>query len=73
MDIYKTEYVGKTTAEPSRQLCRPIVELRQYTLHPGKRDVLLALFERAFIEAQQAESVTRATEASTRSRYLSGQ
>jgi hypothetical protein len=60
MDIYKTEYVGKTTAEPSRQLCSPIVELRQYTLHPGQRDVLLALFERAFIEAQQAAGISAA-------------
>jgi hypothetical protein len=32
----------------------PIVELRQYTLHPGQRDVLIALFEREFIEPQEA-------------------
>lgn len=32
----------------------PIVELRQYTVQPGKRDVLIELFERAFIEAQEA-------------------
>ena len=32
----------------------PIVELRQYTLHPGRRDVLIELFEREFIETQQA-------------------
>jgi hypothetical protein len=31
-----------------------IVELRQYTLLPGQRDVLIALFERAFIEEQEA-------------------
>jgi NIPSNAP len=31
----------------------PIVELRQYTLHPGKRDVLIELFEREFIESQE--------------------
>jgi quinol monooxygenase YgiN len=54
MDLYKTEHAGKTAAEPSRQLCSPIVELRQYTLHPGQRDVLIALFERAFIETQEA-------------------
>jgi quinol monooxygenase YgiN len=30
------------------------VELRQYTLHPGKRDVLIDLFERHFIESQEA-------------------
>lgn len=54
MDLYKTEHAGKTAHEPSRQLCSPIVELRQYTLHPGQRDVLIALFERAFIETQEA-------------------
>src|SRR6266436_6555522 len=36
------------------QTCCPIVELRQYTLHPGKRDVLIALFDREFIEPQEA-------------------
>ncbi len=30
----------------------PIVELRQYTLHPGQRDTLIDLFERHFIESQ---------------------
>jgi hypothetical protein len=33
--------------------CCPIVELRQYTLVPGKRDVLIELFEREFIETQE--------------------
>jgi hypothetical protein len=32
----------------------PIVELRQYTLHPGRRDELIELFEREFIESQEA-------------------
>jgi hypothetical protein len=31
-----------------------IVELRQYTLHGGRRDELIALFEREFIEPQDA-------------------
>jgi hypothetical protein len=30
-----------------------IVELRQYTLHPGKRDTLIDLFEREFVTGQQ--------------------
>jgi hypothetical protein len=34
--------------------CCPIVELRQYTLHAGRRDVLIDLFEREFIESQEA-------------------
>src|ERR1700720_3746051 len=36
------------------RLCCPVVELRQYTLHPGKRDVLIDLFDREFIEPQEA-------------------
>ena len=36
------------------QPCCPIVELRQYTLHPGKRHLLIDLFDREFIEPQEA-------------------
>jgi NIPSNAP len=35
------------------QTCCPIVELRQYTLHQGKRDVLIELFDREFVESQE--------------------
>lgn len=35
-----------------------IVELRQYTLHPGRRDVLIDLFDREFVETQEAEGMT---------------
>jgi len=31
----------------------PVVELRQYTLKPGQRDVLMELFERKFVAGQQ--------------------
>jgi hypothetical protein len=31
-----------------------VVELRQYTLHPGQRNVLVELFERALVESQEA-------------------
>jgi quinol monooxygenase YgiN len=34
--------------------CCPVVELRQYTLQPNSRDKFLALFEREFIETQEA-------------------
>ena len=40
------------------QLCCPIVELRQYTLYPGKRDVLMDLFDREFVESQEAVGMT---------------
>lgn len=35
----------------------PIVELRQYTLHPGKRDELIELFDREFVETQEAVGI----------------
>jgi quinol monooxygenase YgiN len=41
-------------AQPPTETCCPIVELRQYTLHPGKRDVLIDLFDREFVESQEA-------------------
>ncbi|MEV6907357.1 NIPSNAP family protein [Amycolatopsis sp. NPDC051071] len=31
-----------------------VIELRQYTLHPGQREVLIELFDREFIETQEA-------------------
>ena len=34
-----------------------IVELRQYTLHPGQRDVLIDLFDREFLESQEREGM----------------
>ena len=45
------------TSQP-QQTCCPIVELRQYTLHPGKRDVLIDLFDREFIESQEAVGIS---------------
>ncbi len=41
-------------AEPP---CCRVLELRQYTLEPGGRDVLIDLFEREFIESQEALGV----------------
>jgi hypothetical protein len=38
----------------SRVLCSPIVELRQCTLHPGQRETVIDLFDRAFVESQEA-------------------
>lgn len=35
-----------------------IVELRQYTLHPGARDTLIELFEREFLTGQEAVGIT---------------
>ena len=38
--------------------CCPVVELRQYTLVPGARETLIELFEREFIETQEATGMT---------------
>src|SRR5262245_24899667 len=38
--------------------CCPVIELRQYTLKPGQRDVLIDLFDRHFVESQEATGMT---------------
>ncbi|TIQ27603.1 MAG: NIPSNAP family protein [Mesorhizobium sp.] len=40
------------------RLASPIVELRQYTLKPGQRETLIALFDREFVETQEATGMT---------------
>ena len=35
----------------------PVVELRQYRLRPGQREVLIELFDREFVESQEAEGM----------------
>ncbi|HVT33402.1 MAG TPA: NIPSNAP family protein [Rhodanobacteraceae bacterium] len=37
--------------------CCAVIELRQYTLKPGQRDVLIELFEREFVETQEAVGI----------------
>ena len=34
-----------------------VIELRQYTLHPGRRETLIGLFEEAFLEPQEAAGI----------------
>lgn len=38
--------------------CCPVVELRQYTLKPGQRDVMIDLFDRHFVESQESAGMT---------------
>lgn len=38
--------------------CCAVLELRQYTLEPGRRDDLIALFDRYFVESQEAAGMT---------------
>lgn len=48
------ELSERSVSARSKQTCCPIVELRQYTLHPGKRDILIDLFDRELVESQEA-------------------
>jgi len=45
-----------TPTLPALEDCA-VIELRDYTLQPGRRDELIALFEREFIEAQEAHGM----------------
>ena len=45
---------GPPTDLKSDRSCCNLVELRQYTLHPGQRDTLIELFDREFVEPQEA-------------------
>jgi quinol monooxygenase YgiN len=47
---------GPASQETER--CCPVIELRQYTLHPGQRETLIDLFDREFIETQEATGMT---------------
>jgi hypothetical protein len=42
------------TFEREAAPCCAVLELRQYTLKPGQRDVLIDLFDREFVETQEA-------------------
>jgi quinol monooxygenase YgiN len=48
--------IKKETAMPLQH--PQIVELRQYTLHPQKRDALIDLFDREFVETQEEEGMS---------------
>jgi hypothetical protein len=41
----------------NRQTYSPIVELRRYTLHPRRREELIELFDRQFVETQEAVGI----------------
>jgi quinol monooxygenase YgiN len=41
----------------ARSRFSPILELRQYDLHPGTRDTLIDIFDRHFIEGQEVEGM----------------
>jgi hypothetical protein len=48
--------LSSATTLPAAPDCQ-VVELRQYTLHPGHRDTLIELFDREFVEPQEAVGI----------------
>ena len=46
--------VVMNTAGEFEPRCCAVLELRQYTLKPGRRDALIDIFDRHFIESQEA-------------------
>lgn len=44
--------------EPAGRRCCPVVELRQYTLAPGRREDLIEVFDRHLVEPQEALGMT---------------
>jgi hypothetical protein len=44
----------KSVPDPGPMSWCPIVELRQYALHPGRREELIQLFDEQFVESQEA-------------------
>jgi hypothetical protein len=53
-----TRTSDRASGSQSAERCCPIVELRQYTLHPGQRETLIELFDREFVETQEALGMT---------------
>jgi hypothetical protein len=50
---------GRQQPSPASQRdCCPVLELRQYTLKPGQRDALIALFDQYFVESQETVRMT---------------
>jgi hypothetical protein len=54
VSMLATAEPAATRAPSVTASCCAVLELRQYTLKPGQRDVLIALFEREFVETQEA-------------------
>jgi hypothetical protein len=44
---------ARHTPEQAEKTCCPVIELRQYIHHPGRRDEFIALFDAYFIEEQE--------------------
>src|ERR1700748_3685559 len=56
MSAFAAQHGGSSSPPPQEiamSLATTVFELRNYTLHAGRRDELITLFEREFIQAQQ--------------------
>ncbi|MCP3103807.1 NIPSNAP family protein [Myxococcus sp. K15C18031901] len=60
--LLTTEAEASAPASPAAKATAPgccaVLELRQYTLRPGQRDVLIELFDREFVESQEEQGAT---------------
>jgi hypothetical protein len=48
---------ASSPVKATMEVCSPIVDLRQYTLYPGTRDPFIELFDREFVETQEAVGI----------------
>jgi hypothetical protein len=51
--LYEQAQDDVASAAGSRATFSPVVELRQYTLHPGRRDALIDVFDNHLVEPQE--------------------
>jgi hypothetical protein len=59
MELTATEPVCSARPPVANQALEcAVVELRQYTVHPGQRDVLISLFEREFVDPLETAGMT---------------
>lgn len=49
----KLDMSARYAPKQAEETCCPIIELRQYIHHPGRRDAFIALFDEYFIEEQE--------------------
>ena len=49
--------LGIALASATASATDTIFELRQYTLHPGQRDILVDVFDDNFVEGQEATGI----------------
>ena len=52
--LFMTAVSTSPTDARAQEPCCPVIELRQYTLHPGQRETLIELFDREFVDPLEA-------------------